>query len=150
MRNRKFYLVPNDSYKQFYFAVKGLKCDRIIIRRKDCKISEQDGRLKSSDLILQINDINVQGKTSEQVAAVLRQCGQEVRLIVSRGVDSNPGPTTPFSPVILTSQMNEELARLNDLLENSPGFICPPIQSLNRSKMDPNLTVNQLVRFSIQ
>lgn len=44
----------------------------------------QDGRLRTGDHILQIGGTNVQGMTSEQVAQVLRNCGNSVRMIVAR------------------------------------------------------------------
>lgn len=51
----------------------------------------QDGRLQSGDHILQIGDVNLRGMGSEQVAAVLRQSGSHVRLVVAR-------PVEPSSP----------------------------------------------------
>ena len=43
--------------------------------------------MQSGDHILQINDINMRGMGSDQVAQVLRQTGAHVRLIVARPVD---------------------------------------------------------------
>lgn len=51
----------------------------------------QDSRLRSGDHILQIGDVNLRGMGSDQVAAVLRQSGSHVRLIVARPVE----PTSP-------------------------------------------------------
>ncbi|XP_076341271.1 patj homolog isoform X2 [Tachypleus tridentatus] len=50
-------------------------------------VAERDGRLRSGDHILQIGDLNLRGMGSEQVAAVLRQCGNQVRFIVARPVE---------------------------------------------------------------
>lgn len=47
----------------------------------------QDGRLQSGDHILQIGDVNIRGLGSDQVAAVLRQCGVHVRMVVARPVE---------------------------------------------------------------
>lgn len=44
----------------------------------------QDGRLKSGDHILQINNIPLRGMSSEQVAQVLRTSGRNVKLLVAR------------------------------------------------------------------
>ncbi|ESO01193.1 hypothetical protein HELRODRAFT_82368 [Helobdella robusta] len=49
-------------------------------------VADRDGRLRSGDHILQICDVNVRGLASEQVAAVLRQSGSHVRLLVARSV----------------------------------------------------------------
>lgn len=54
-------------------------------------VCPQDNRLQSGDHILQIGDVNLRGMGSEQVAAVLRQSGTHVRLVVARPVE----PTSP-------------------------------------------------------
>uniref|UniRef100_A0A4W6E7R9 Multiple PDZ domain crumbs cell polarity complex component n=1 Tax=Lates calcarifer TaxID=8187 RepID=A0A4W6E7R9_LATCA len=48
-------------------------------------IADQDGRLRSGDHILRIGDTDLYGMGSEQVAQVLRQCGNRVKLVVTRG-----------------------------------------------------------------
>ncbi|XP_063831184.1 patj homolog [Ostrinia nubilalis] len=50
-------------------------------------IAEKDGRLQSGDHVLQVGSVNLRGFTSEQVAAVLRQAGPAVRLLVARPAD---------------------------------------------------------------
>lgn len=57
----------------------------------------QDNRLQSGDHILQIGDVNLRGMGSEQVAAVLRQSGTHVRLVVARPVE----PTSPDYQVFI-------------------------------------------------
>lgn len=52
----------------------------------------QDGRLQVGDHILQINEVNLRGMGSEQVAQVLRQAGTYVRMIVARPIE----PTSDF------------------------------------------------------
>uniref|UniRef100_A0A1A9X3T8 Patj homolog n=1 Tax=Glossina brevipalpis TaxID=37001 RepID=A0A1A9X3T8_9MUSC len=54
-------------------------------------VADRDGRLRSGDHILQIGDVNLQEMVSEQVAAVLRQSGTHVRLVVGRAIE-NPLP----------------------------------------------------------
>lgn len=47
--------------------------------------------MQSGDHILQIGEVNLRGMGSEQVAAVLRQSGSHVRIVVARPVESgNP------------------------------------------------------------
>ncbi|XP_065205069.1 multiple PDZ domain protein-like isoform X4 [Planococcus citri] len=54
-------------------------------------VADKDGRLQSGDHILQIGEVNLRGMGSEQVAAVLRQSGSHVRIVVARPVESgNP------------------------------------------------------------
>ncbi|CAG5004409.1 unnamed protein product [Parnassius apollo] len=50
-------------------------------------IADKDGRLQSGDHVLQVGTVNLRGFTSEQVAAVLRQAGPSVRLLVARPAD---------------------------------------------------------------
>lgn len=50
-------------------------------------VADKDGRLQSGDHVLQVGSVNLRGFTSEQVAAVLRQSGPAVRLLVARPAD---------------------------------------------------------------
>ena len=65
---------------------------------------------------MQINDVNVRGMGSEQVASVLRQSGSHVRLIVARGVTDPLPQSHPHAPVIPTTQLDEALQHLFALL----------------------------------
>uniref|UniRef100_A0A8C9TTZ6 Multiple PDZ domain crumbs cell polarity complex component n=1 Tax=Scleropages formosus TaxID=113540 RepID=A0A8C9TTZ6_SCLFO len=56
-------------------------------------IADQDGRLHSGDQILKIGDTELYGMGSEQVAHVLRQCGNRVRLVIARGNTDEPAVT---------------------------------------------------------
>lgn len=85
-------------------------------------VADRDSRLRSGDHILQIGDVNLRGMGSDQVAAVLRQSGSHVRLIVARPVE----PTSPdfqvgrSAPIVETRVLNdpEELERHLSLLHN--------------------------------
>lgn len=59
----------------------------------------KDGRLRTGDHILQIGGTNVQGMISEQVAQVLRNCGNSVRMVVARdpACEITVTPPTPVS-----------------------------------------------------
>lgn len=48
-------------------------------------VADRDGRLQSGDHILKIGDTDLLGMGSEQVAQVLRQCGNRVKLVIARG-----------------------------------------------------------------
>ncbi|XP_032873897.1 multiple PDZ domain protein isoform X3 [Amblyraja radiata] len=48
-------------------------------------VADRDGRLQSGDHILKIGDTDLMGMGSEQVAQVLRQCGNRVKLVIARG-----------------------------------------------------------------
>lgn len=70
----------------------------------------QDGRLRSGDHILRIGDTDLYGMGSEQVAQVLRQCGNRVKLVVTRGpVDETPS-VSAIMPVVLPT-VNEDQVR---------------------------------------
>lgn len=69
----------------------------------------KDGRLHTGDHILQIGGTNVQGMTSEQVAQVLRNCGNSVRMLIARdpvGEISVTPPTPIAFPVALPAVDN--------------------------------------------
>lgn len=71
-----------DACTQFQFCNgKGVLC---IDWKTILQFYLKDGRLQTGDHILQIGGTNVQGMTSEQVAQVLRNCGNSVRMIVAR------------------------------------------------------------------
>lgn len=65
---------------------------------------------------MQINDVNVRGMGSEQVASVLRQSGSHVRLITARGVTDPLPQSHPHAPVIPTTQLDEALQHLFAML----------------------------------
>lgn len=72
------------------------------MRSKTCFIFlPQDGRLRSGDHILRIGDTDLHGMGSEQVAQVLRQCGNRVKLVVTRGPVEEP-PSAVMSVVLPT------------------------------------------------
>ncbi|NXI42237.1 INADL protein, partial [Galbula dea] len=67
------------------FGIVGGKSSGVVVRTiVPGGLADQDGRLRTGDHILQIGGTNVQGMTSEQVAQVLRNCGNSVRMIVAR------------------------------------------------------------------
>ncbi|KAK3592866.1 hypothetical protein CHS0354_004087 [Potamilus streckersoni] len=87
-------------------------------------VADSDGRLHSGDHILQIGDINVRAMGSEQVAAVLRQAGSHVRLIVARPVIDDPSlMPLPQAPIVPTLRLDEHLQQLNNLIVDSPDII---------------------------
>lgn len=70
----------------------------------------QHGRLCSGDHILKIGDTDLAGMSSEQVAQVLRQCGNRVKLMIARGaVEETVAPSssgiTLSSSLVSTSEM---------------------------------------------
>ncbi|XP_075999928.1 multiple PDZ domain protein isoform X2 [Genypterus blacodes] len=74
-------------------------------------IADKDGRLRSGDHILRIGDTDLCGMGSDQVAQVLRQCGNRVKLVVTRGnVEENPSVTSamPVALPTVTEQGYEE------------------------------------------
>ncbi|XP_069718044.1 inaD-like protein [Phaenicophaeus curvirostris] len=67
------------------FGIVGGKWSGVVVRTiVPGGLADRDGRLRTGDHILQIGGTNVQGMTSEQVAQVLRNCGNSVRMIVAR------------------------------------------------------------------
>ncbi|XP_067379716.1 multiple PDZ domain protein isoform X2 [Channa argus] len=84
------------------FGIVGGKTTGVIVKTiLSGGIADQDGRLRSGDHILRIGDTDLYGMGSEQVAQVLRQCGNRVKLVVTRGpVEENPS-LSAVMPVVL-------------------------------------------------
>ncbi|NXI66793.1 INADL protein, partial [Anseranas semipalmata] len=82
------------------FGIVGGKSSGVVVRTiVPGGLADRDGRLRTGDHILQIGGTNVQGMTSEQVAQVLRNCGNSVRMVVARDpkceiTDSPPAPVS--------------------------------------------------------
>ncbi|CAG9813575.1 unnamed protein product [Phaedon cochleariae] len=79
-------------------------------------IADKDNRLQSGDHILQIGEVNLRGLTAEQVATVLRQTGQQVRMVVARSIDPSSADFSVYNcsaPIVPTKILTdpEELDR---------------------------------------
>ncbi|NXI58019.1 INADL protein, partial [Chloroceryle aenea] len=82
------------------FGIVGGKSSGVVVRTiVPGGLADRDGRLQTGDHILQIGGTNVQGMTSEQVAQVLRNCGNSVRMIVARDpkFEVTEAPPAPVS-----------------------------------------------------
>ncbi|XP_022614451.1 multiple PDZ domain protein isoform X2 [Seriola dumerili] len=90
------------------FGIVGGKTTGVIVKTiLPGGIADQDGRLRSGDHILRIGETDLYSMGSEQVAQVLRQCGNRVKLVVTRGpVDENPS-VSAVMPVVLPT-VNEQ------------------------------------------
>uniref|UniRef100_A0A803SSP2 Multiple PDZ domain protein n=1 Tax=Anolis carolinensis TaxID=28377 RepID=A0A803SSP2_ANOCA len=68
------------------FGIVGGKSTGVIVKTiLPGGIADQNGRLCSGDHILKIGETDLSGMSSEQVAHVLRQCGNRVKLVIARG-----------------------------------------------------------------
>ncbi|XP_060773016.1 multiple PDZ domain protein isoform X3 [Neoarius graeffei] len=91
------------------FGIVGGKTTGVIVKTiLPGGIADKDGRLRSGDHILRIGDTDLYGLGSEQVAQVLRQCGNRVKLLITRAAvdDASPGPVT--LPTVTEQQDREE------------------------------------------
>lgn len=83
------------------FGIVGGKSSGVVVRTiVPGGLADRDGRLQTGDHILKIGGTNVQGMTSEQVAQVLRNCGNSVRMLVARDPVGQIAVTPP-TPVSL-------------------------------------------------
>ncbi|XP_051755917.1 multiple PDZ domain protein isoform X2 [Ctenopharyngodon idella] len=90
------------------FGIVGGKTTGVIVKTiLPGGIADQDGRLRSGDHVLRIGDTDLFGLSSEQVAQVLKQCGNRVRLLVSRGT-ADDAPAAPVSLPTVTEQQGFE------------------------------------------
>ncbi|KAF7666688.1 hypothetical protein LDENG_00096410 [Lucifuga dentata] len=90
------------------FGIVGGKTTGVIVKTiLPGGIADKDGRLRSGDHILRIGDTDLYSMGSEQVAQVLRQCGNRIKLVVTRGpVDENPSVTAAMHTALPT--VNEQ------------------------------------------
>ncbi|KAL2079011.1 hypothetical protein ACEWY4_024755 [Coilia grayii] len=78
------------------FGIVGGKTTGVIVKTiLPGGIADQDGRLRSGDHILRIGETDLCGMGSEQVAQVLRQCGNRVKLVITRGTADDASTSTP-------------------------------------------------------
>ncbi|XP_028985124.1 multiple PDZ domain protein isoform X3 [Betta splendens] len=90
------------------FGIVGGKTTGVIVKTiLPGGIADQDGRLRSGDHILRIGDTDLYGMGSEQVAQVLRQCGNRVKLVVTRGPVEENASVSAVMPVVLPT-VNEQ------------------------------------------
>ncbi|KAM6217057.1 inaD-like protein [Rhynchocyon petersi] len=103
------------------FGIVGGKSSGVVVRTiVPGGLADRDGRLQTGDHILKIGGTNVQGMTTEQVAQVLRNCGNSVRMVVARdpiGEISVTPPTPIALPVALPTQSNRIPAFDSSLFE---------------------------------
>uniref|UniRef100_A0A8C8BM69 Multiple PDZ domain protein n=1 Tax=Otus sunia TaxID=257818 RepID=A0A8C8BM69_9STRI len=121
------------------FGIVGGKSTGVIVKTiLPGGVADQHGRLCSGDHILKIGDTDLAGMSSEQVAQVLRQCGNRVKLVIARGpVEEPPPPAGPpgtpvpistpekqFLPVPASTQMiSEDGEKFNvELTKNNQGL----------------------------
>lgn len=86
--------------------------------------AERDGRMQAGDHVLQINDVPLRGFSSDQVAQVLRQTGQQVRLIVARSVEPASvdfQAITSHAPIIPTKLLADP-EELDRILQQTGGY----------------------------
>ncbi|XP_054835616.1 inaD-like protein [Eublepharis macularius] len=82
------------------FGIVGGKSIGVVVRTiVPGGLADKDGRLRTGDHILEIGGTNVQGMSSEQVAQVLRNCGNYVRMVVARDpvCEITVTPPTPLA-----------------------------------------------------
>ncbi|XP_072452555.1 multiple PDZ domain protein isoform X5 [Notamacropus eugenii] len=93
------------------FGIVGGKSTGVIVKTiLPGGVADQHGRLCSGDHILKIGETDLAGMSSEQVAQVLRQCGNRVKLVIARGIIEEP-MVTASSGITLsssTSSMSEK------------------------------------------
>ncbi|XP_045507237.1 uncharacterized protein LOC123703322 [Colias croceus] len=91
-------------------------------------VADRDGRLRSGDMLLRIGAVSVVGMCARQAAAVLRQCGACVRLLVARPAHTNMqslgASQAPIVPSRLLADPIELEKRLSDAGHDGFGALC--------------------------
>uniref|UniRef100_A0A8C3IRJ8 Multiple PDZ domain protein n=1 Tax=Chrysemys picta bellii TaxID=8478 RepID=A0A8C3IRJ8_CHRPI len=94
------------------FGIVGGKSTGVIVKTiLPGGVADQHGRLCSGDHILKIGDTDLAGMSSEQVAQVLRQCGNRVKLVIARGPIEEPPPPAAhlFIPILSSPSVRQLL-----------------------------------------
>ncbi|NXN76551.1 MPDZ protein, partial [Himantopus himantopus] len=106
------------------FGIVGGKSTGVIVKTiLPGGVADQHGRLCSGDHILKIGDTDLAGMSSEQVAQVLRQCGNRVKLIIARGpIEEPPPPAVPPGTPVPTSTPEKQAVASVDSCEDGEKF----------------------------
>ncbi|XP_075597105.1 multiple PDZ domain protein isoform X12 [Balearica regulorum gibbericeps] len=106
------------------FGIVGGKSTGVIVKTiLPGGVADQHGRLCSGDHILKIGDTDLAGMSSEQVAQVLRQCGNRVKLVIARGpVEEPPPPAVPPGTPIPVSTTEKQVDASVDSCEDGEKF----------------------------
>ncbi|KAI1728216.1 PDZ domain (Also known as DHR or GLGF) domain-containing protein [Ditylenchus destructor] len=124
--------IPNDTSQGLGFGIVGGASTGVIVKTiLPGSLADKDGRLRPCDRILQIGRINVQGMSSQQVAALLRPAHAEpfIQLIIGRPIK--------LEDTVIDTALNLEypLAHNNNetnsalLMDETLPYICPPTTS---------------------
>nr|XP_011752094.1 multiple PDZ domain protein isoform X5 [Macaca nemestrina] len=135
------------------FGIIGGKATGVIVKTiLPGGVADQHGRLCSGDHILKIGDTDLAGMSSEQVAQVLRQCGNRVKLMIARGaIEEHTAPTalgitlsssptsTPELRVDASTQKGEESETFDvELTKNVQGLGITIAGYIGDKKMEPS------------
>ncbi|XP_071456749.1 multiple PDZ domain protein isoform X5 [Marmota flaviventris] len=135
------------------FGIIGGKATGVIVKTiLPGGVADQHGRLCSGDHILKIGDTDLAGMSSEQVAQVLRQCGNRVKLMIARGaIEETIAPTSlgitfsssptsaPEMRVDASTQKNEESETFDvELTKNVQGLGITIAGYIGDKKLEPS------------
>ncbi|XP_070104788.1 multiple PDZ domain protein isoform X7 [Equus caballus] len=96
------------------FGIVGGKATGVIVKTiLPGGVADQHGRLCSGDHILKIGDTDLAGMSSEQVAQVLRQCGNRVKLMIARGAVEEPTASTSLGITLSSSSSSTPEMRVD-------------------------------------
>ncbi|KAM9675369.1 multiple PDZ domain protein isoform 4-T5 [Dama dama] len=102
------------------FGIVGGKATGVIVKTiLPGGVADQHGRLCSGDHILKIGDTDLAGMSSEQVAQVLRQCGNRVKLMIARGAIEEPTATTSLGITLSSSPASTPEMRVDASTQKS-------------------------------
>lgn len=102
------------------FGIVGGKATGVIVKTiLPGGVADQHGRLCSGDHILKIGDTDLAGMSSEQVAQVLRQCGNRVKLMIARGAMEETVTPTSLGMTLSSSSSSSSEMRVDASTQKS-------------------------------
>ncbi|KAG8455140.1 hypothetical protein GDO86_001376 [Hymenochirus boettgeri] len=106
------------------FGIVGGKLTGVIVKTiLPGGVADQHGRLHSGDHILKIGETDLTGMSSEQVAQVLRQCGNRVKLVIARVTMEDPPSTVSVGVQISPSLPSLPETEVKEVYEEESNHI---------------------------
>ncbi|CAF3059816.1 unnamed protein product [Rotaria socialis] len=111
------------------FGISGNQSTGVVVKAiVPGSIADKDGRIHTGDHLFQINHVYVRGMNSEQVAGILRQSSEQVRLVVARSIREptaaiNTAASISENPSLISENAIRTRNSLSSMMNDSEGII---------------------------
>ncbi|UJR23757.1 hypothetical protein I4U23_026734 [Adineta vaga] len=111
------------------FGISGNKSTGVVVKAiVPGSIADKDGRIRTGDHLFQINHVYVRGMSAEQVAGILRQCPEQVRVVIARSVRepqtaNSSSPTMSQRPSLTSENLIQSRHPSSPMILDNDGII---------------------------